>query len=115
MEPSLFPIAPVRPEDGLPGERRRPSQRVDVHEQGIVDPIELDSLADGSLDDPWVAQHGHRMPADAVEAIERPRFGRRPLRQHECAQTSADQQDNACHGLRLPSCVTVVFIQPAAP
>ena len=75
MKPPLLGRAAVGAEDRFPRERRGAGQRMHVDEQRIVDAVELDRLANGCVDDAWVAEDGRRMISEAIEPIEDPGLG----------------------------------------
>jgi len=58
----------------------RARQRMHVHHQRIVHAVELDRLPERRVDDARAAEDRGRMAADAIEAIEGPRFG---IRRHD--------------------------------
>src|SRR5262245_30261086 len=51
MKPPLLPLSAVGTEDGFPGEGLGAGQWVVVNEQRIIHTVELNSLAEGRIDD----------------------------------------------------------------
>ena len=74
VEPALRRPAAIGPKDRFPRERLGAGQRMHVDEQRIVHAVELDGLANGRVDDAWIAQHGGGVAADPIETIEIPDF-----------------------------------------
>ena len=72
MEPALRCRAAVGAEDRLPGECLGAGQRMDVHQQRIVDAAEFNGFPDRRFDHPRVAEHRRLVAADAIEPVEGP-------------------------------------------
>src|SRR4029453_5900811 len=97
MKPALFGVAAIGTEDRLPGERRRSGKGMHVHEQRIIDAVELDGLPDGSVEHPGIALDGRAVLTEAVEPVEHPHLDRAPLRLSERAERGCD--DDKFHHL----------------
>jgi len=73
VEEALFGLAVgVGLEDDFPSELSGTGERVDIEEEGIVDAVKLNGLADGGFDDLGMALDFDRVFAQFVEAVEDP-------------------------------------------
>jgi hypothetical protein len=77
MEEALFgPAANVGPENDFPGPGFGACERMYVHEDGIVHAIKLNGLSERRVYDAWMSEQGGFMPANAIQPVELPNFGR---------------------------------------
>jgi len=61
-------------EDDLDGEGFQTGKRVHVEEEAVALPVELDCRPDWCLNDPRRSFDRHRVPADALQVVQAPRY-----------------------------------------
>jgi len=90
MKPALLDATAIRTEDRFPRERLRSGERVHVHEQGVIDAVELHGFADRCFDHARIAVDRRSVLTDAVEPVEPPDLCRVYLPVGERAQGDCD-------------------------
>jgi hypothetical protein len=90
MKPALLDATAIGTEDRFPRERLRSGERMHLHEQGVIDAVELHGFTDRCLDHARIALDGRCVLTHAVEPVEDPHLSGVYLPVGERAQGGCD-------------------------